>query len=153
MVANVKKDDLRREFGRWLSRELIAKGMPESRGGPGWLKKELWIRGRIKISYESCRKWLIGLEFPEQAHLKALGDIFGISHSPMTGNLSPTKPKETDEQLEELLFLWQDLDTDGKDHVVTSAKLAKRASPFPARRTIPKTPSIKTYSRRPRGRP
>lgn len=105
------KSDARAAFSAALNGFLEALGVP-SRGRPRWLYDRLKAHARREVvTYESCRKWLKGLDIPDQANLTILCDAIGATRD----DLFPTKTAASRGLLEALI---RDLEPDEQQQVI-----------------------------------
>jgi hypothetical protein len=99
------KDQAKAEFAKNLNAALSAQGAPD-RGRPEWLRRRL--APGLEVSRETCRKWLAGIDIPDQAHMSVLIDRFRLNEQQLrTGSWSP--PPGHDKDLDRLNALWAHL--------------------------------------------
>lgn len=110
MVVRTKKD-AREAFGVALNKFLDARKILV-RGRASWLYDRLKSHARREVvSYESCRKWIKGLDIPDQANLTILCEAIGASRD----DLFPGADRVTNESLEALV---RDLEPDEQQKVI-----------------------------------
>lgn len=114
------KAQARQDFSRWLNDVCDRLDAPR-RGRPGWLRKRLASRG-LKVSYETCRKWLGGLDIPDRANEGILLEALGVK----------LVPQATDAAYEALRRYWMDLPPEAQEHVLETARMAHAAFHAPA---------------------
>lgn len=132
MVATTKKQ-AREEFSKNLNRELDRLKAPQ-RGRPKWLQKEL----KNIVTYESCRKWLKGLDIPDQGNLSVLVDTLGLNQQYLRTGTWESAPGASDNRFSELQKIWPDLDEKYQDHLVETARMGRKASSPPERAAPPR---------------
>lgn len=124
MVASPAKDEARELFSKNLNAELSAQEAPD-RGRPDWLRRKLLSDGRLKVSRETCRKWLAGLDIPDQAHMSILISVFRLNLQKLrTGTWEPP-PGAHDENFVRLVKAWPDLDDRSRALVMGIIDLAR----------------------------
>jgi hypothetical protein len=107
------KDEAKAEFAKNLNHELDRLQVPR-RGRPLWLRDKL---GKI-VSRESCRKWLAGLDLPDQTNMSILIDRLELNEQLLrTGTWGPA-PGAKDEQFVELQKAWPTLNDDARNAVI-----------------------------------
>jgi hypothetical protein len=132
LVVVKTKIEAREEFAKNLNAELDRLQAPK-RGRPDWLRKQI---GEI-VSRETCRKWLGGLDLPDQANMSILIDTLGLNQQLLrTGRWEPA-PGSKDQQFAELERMWPHLDTGLREAVmavVRTVKAPAQEKPQPRRR-------------------
>jgi hypothetical protein len=117
------KEQAREEFSRNLNKALDQIEAPK-RGRAGWLRKQI---GEI-VSRESCRKWLNGLEIPDEAHMSVLIDRFSLNMQHLrTGRWEPS-PGSRDERFGELERAWPELDDNIRNAIMGVLRAVKPAT-------------------------
>jgi len=117
-VVAMSKDQVRKAFSRRLNGVLdeIADISGDNRR-----RRRSWMRDRYKVSVETARKWLTGIDLPDQMHLAMLAaDLKVSSDWLLTGN-GARRPPVQDQLLEELLTIWPQLSSDDRHEVLRYA--------------------------------
>lgn len=110
MVVRTKKD-AKEAFANALNKFLERREVPV-RGRASWLYDRLKAHARQEVvSYESCRKWIKGLDIPDQGNLTILCEAIGATRD----DLFPTKGTPTSGSLEALI---KDLEPDEQQKVI-----------------------------------
>lgn len=125
------KEEARLEFAKNLNRELDRLEAPR-RGRPVWLRDKL----NKAVSRESCRKWLAGKDFPDEANMSILIDTLGLNHQLLrTGRWEPA-PSSKDERFVELEKAWPTLDDNARNAIlgVLRAMQPQAATSTPSKR-------------------
>lgn len=126
-MVDTAKEAARAAWSEWLNSVLDQKEVPR-RGRPGWLRQFLKSNG-LKVSYETCRKWLAGLDLPDRANEAVLCKSLEIGRQP------------ADIQFAELTEIWDSLPPARKEFVLATAKMAQAASTVEQKpSTVAKTP-------------
>lgn len=116
-MVEAAKHIAREDFSEWLNAHCARLGAP-LRGRPKWLKDRLKTEVKLKVSYETCRKWLGGLELPDRANEALLHKALGVQ----------VQAEENDPAFDTLRRIWRTLAQKGKDHVLETAFLAQNAA-------------------------
>ena len=129
LVVVKTKNEARAEFSKNLNIVLDRHKAPK-RGRPEWLRQFL----NEIVSRETCRKWLSGLDLPDEAHMSVLVDRIGTNAQFLrTGRWEPA-PGSTDARFSELEKAWPYLDEAIKNAIAGLASTAKA----PSAPTIPR---------------
>lgn len=122
-MVDAAKERVRKAWSAWLHGVLDLRDVP-TRGRPGWLQKLLKKHG-LTVSYETCRKWLAGLDLPDRANEAVLYAALGIR-----------RDAEADADFAALAAIWPSLQQSHKALIMETAKMAEqaaKAAPEPAR--------------------
>jgi hypothetical protein len=118
------KEQAREEFSRNLNKALDQVEAPK-RGRPEWLRKE--VSGIV--SRETCRKWLSGLDIPDEGHMSVLADRFSLNIQHLrTGKWEPS-PGSRDARFAELERAWPNLDDTIRDAIIGVVRAVKPTTP------------------------
>lgn len=116
-MVEAAKYTAREEFAEWLRGQCQRLGAP-ARGRPKWLQKRLKDDVGLNVSYETCRKWLSGLDMPDRANESLLFKALGVQY----------QAEESDEEFEALRKIWRDLPSRSRSHIMETAILAHSAA-------------------------
>lgn len=116
-MVEAAKHQAREEFARWLNDHASRLSAP-ARGRPTWLKKLLKDKAGLKVSYETCRKWLGGLDIPDRANEALLYKALGVQ----------VQAEAEDEEFEILRKIWRSLPPKSRTHIIETAVLAQAAA-------------------------
>lgn len=116
-MVEAAKYTAREEFAEWLNSHAHRLGAP-LRGRPKWLQKLLKDEVGLKVSYETCRKWLGGLDIPDRANESLLHKALGVQ----------IQAQEADQDFETLRQLWRSLPPKSRAHIMEAAQLAAQAA-------------------------
>ncbi len=119
-MVEAAKDIAREQFAQWLNSHANRLDAP-LRGRPKWLQKLLKDRVGLKVSYETCRKWLVGLDMPDRANESLLHKALGVQH----------QAEESDPEFESLRQIWRTLPARSRSLIVEAAALAQSAARAP----------------------
>lgn len=101
----------RRAFANRLNLELDRIGVPDGRQRIGWLHRTLKNKGKPLVSREQVRKWVRGVDIPDQANLAIIVEQLKLDWGRLqTGD----QPDPADELRLELQAAWEALDSDRK---------------------------------------
>lgn len=78
-VVATEKEAERLAFAKLLNSELTRIGAPAGRGRVAWVYRELRKRGRAMVSQEQVRKWMRGIDIPDQANLRMMCERLGLN--------------------------------------------------------------------------
>lgn len=116
MIA-LTKNEARKRFGQQLNTVCNALGAPV-RGRPKWLQKQI----RNAVSYEQCRKWLAGIDIPDEANTAILVDSLGTSTQYLKDRVgTPLKSSRENSEADELLRIWNNITDEGRAQFLRSA--------------------------------
>lgn len=116
-MVDTAKYTAREEFSRWLNSHADRLHAP-SRGRPKWLQKRLKDEVGLNVSYETCRKWLGGLDMPERPNEALLYKALGVQ----------IQAEESDPQFEQLRQIWRTLPDKSRALILDAAALAQSAA-------------------------
>lgn len=116
-MVEAAKYTAREEFAEWLNGHVQRLGAPV-RGRPKWLQRLLEDEAGLKVSYETCRKWLAGLDIPDRANEALLHKALGVQ----------VQAEETDQEFEMLRKIWRSLPQKSRSHLIDTAMLAQSAA-------------------------
>jgi len=136
------KEEAREEFSRNLNSALDKLGAPK-RGRPDWLRTKI---GNL-VSRESCRKWLFGLDIPDQANLSVLVSTLDLNAQQLLTGEWEMPPGSQDSRLTALTKIWPELEDKTREAIMSVLSLDKSAVKS---QTDSKSPS--TSAQRPRRR-
>ena len=154
-VVQADKKRQREVFGQLLNAALERRGVPE-RGRTTWLFEKLKKRGARLVSREACRKWIRGLDFPDQANLRELCERAEIAMSELDFARSAARPvgksgARTDRELNELIALWSALQPAQRESIIGVARqFADRSAPETADADAKTSPNVTGFSRQSR---
>jgi hypothetical protein len=116
-MVEAAKYTAREQFSEWLNSHADRLDAPQ-RGRPKWLQKLLKDKAGLKVSYETCRKWLAGLDIPDRANESLLHKALGVQ----------IQAEESDPDFEALRQLWRELPPKSRAHIMEAALLAHSAA-------------------------
>lgn len=116
-MVEAAKHLAREDFSKWLNAQCARLSAPV-RGRPKWLKKRLEEQAGLRVSYETCRKWLGGLDIPDRANEALLHKALGVH----------IQAESADEQFEILRNVWRSLPEKSRTHLLETALLAQTAA-------------------------
>jgi hypothetical protein len=116
----------RESFSERLGEVLDAvTDVPRTRGRRTWVAKQ-W-----NVSVETARKWLVGLDIPDRAHLAAICAKLGVSPDWMLTGRGQRYLTEPDELLDRFLATWARLSEQNREEIVALATfMAQRGPPL-----------------------
>lgn len=110
MVAT-GKERAREEFARLFNEELTRIGAPAERGRIAWVYKKLKEKGKKLVTEQQVRKYVRGIDIPDQAHLRLICERLKLDWVKLAG---PSKSEQKDPLQAELEALWMALTNDAE---------------------------------------
>lgn len=125
MVAN-SKEETKAAFSKRLNDVLDEReDIPRARG------RRQWIAKRYRVSVETARKWLMGLDMPDGVNLARIAGDLKISPDWLRSNVGHPRPQPTDPLFDELTRTWPSLRPEDRADVVKYAKFRRAEPPVP----------------------
>ena len=105
-VVATTKEAAKHAFAELLNAELTRVGIPDGRARIGAIHKALRVRGKSLVSREQVRKWVRGIDIPDQANLRAVCTLLKLDWA----RLQTGTPTLASPQFLELQALWDVMD-------------------------------------------
>jgi hypothetical protein len=118
-VVASHKEAARKTFGRLLNAELDRIDAPRERGRVSWIYKSLKDKGRPLVSREQVRKWVRGIDIPDQANLRIVCDRLKLDWTRLQTGVVVAGPSPL---FLELKAVWDDLSESERQNLVRYAK-------------------------------
>lgn len=120
-VVALTKQEVRAAFSRRLNRVLDeTPSVPKTRG------RRTWVAKRYGVSIETARKWLTGVDVPDEGNGARIATDLQISLDWLRAGIgSPRAAAETDRILDELVAVWASLGEGDRKEVVKFAKFRR----------------------------
>lgn len=106
------REGFSRRFGEVLN---DLEEVPRTRG------RRTWIAKKWRVSTETARKWLIGLDIPDRAHLAAICTTLRVSPDWMLTGLGRRNLQDDDALFDRLQTVWGYLSDDNREQLVALA--------------------------------
>lgn len=129
-VVASHKEAARLAFGRLLNQELDRIDAPKDRGRVSWIYKTLKDKGRPLVSREQVRKWIRGIDIPDQANLRIVCDRLKLDWTRLQTGAIVAGPSPL---FLELKAVWDDLDESQRINVIRYAKYIREEADVAAR--------------------
>jgi hypothetical protein len=118
------KAETREAFSRRFNAVLDERGdCPEARG------RRQWVAKRYKVSVETARKWLSGLDMPDGANSARICNDLKVNENWLRAGTGPPREPENDPTLDELTRTWPSLDPAARLEVLHFARFRKSTPP------------------------
>ena len=118
MVATYKNAE-KLAFSKLLNAELDRIGVPNDRTRIREVWQRLKLKGVPLVSREQVRKWLKGIDIPDQTNLRLTVQRLNLVWTNLQPGAAPSPIGEP--QFQELLEVWERLDADARQDVVDLA--------------------------------
>lgn len=135
-MGTVERRAAREAFSRRFAQVLDGRDeVPRTRGRRSWVAKK-W-----SVSIETARKWLMGLDIPDRAHLAAICTDLRASPDWMLTGLGSRHLADDDALLDRLVSAWCLLEVDHREQLVALAVfMSQRAPPAAPIRSTERSP-------------
>lgn len=131
MVAAVK-DVARKAFAELLNAELDRVGVPKDRARIGWVHKNVKYKGAPLVSREQVRKWIRGIDIPDQTNLRIVCEQLKLDWARLQTGGPPAPVSPTFLELQQT---WETLDDAKQDALLEYARFIKAKKEVDARAT------------------
>lgn len=118
-VVASHKDAARKAFGQLLNAELDRIDVPKERGRVSSIYKALKEKGKPLVSREQVRKWVRGIDIPDQANLRIVCDRLKLDWTRLQTGASIKGPSPL---FLDLKAVWDDMDESQRISLVRYAK-------------------------------
>lgn len=141
-VVVITKEQAKAAFSRRLNQVLDEDAnVPKERGRRSWVAK------RFSVSIETARKWLTGLDLPDEGNFARIVADLHVSAEWLRSGQGDRRPQESDPVMDELQAVMRSLPTEDREEVLRYAKF-RQGNPTPPR--PPDSPTIHPRPRHPR---
>lgn len=145
MVAPEKIKE-RQEFGRLFNLELDRIGAPAGRGRIQWVYREIQENRKALVSTQQVRKWVRGIDIPDQANLRIICKRLSLNFAALQPNVEVLNLTLSDPQILRIIEAWPKLEEGPREEIANFAEFKLNGKKSPVTRAS--TSIVGTRSRR-----